>query len=134
MEPLNLLELLWAVQILERNASVALMYSGLRLPQIRLLECLDRAGQATLTELSRCLRISRATASVLINELVRMEVIIAADNPTDRRSVLLHFTERGRNKLNVARRDLRAFARQFETQYDERTIAALNVFAAAHSR
>lgn len=132
-ESLNIAQLLRAVQVLERNATVALMYSGLRLPQYRLLECLDQEGQATLTELSRNMHVSRATASVLINELLRLEVVVAIDHPADRRSSILRLTERGRNKLSVARKDLRAFARQFESLYNQQIIAALNAFALSQS-
>ena len=64
MELLDVVGLLRAVQVLERNMSVALMYSGLRIPQFRLLGVLSEAEQATVTEMSEKLHITRATASV----------------------------------------------------------------------
>ena len=65
MEHLDVVGLLRAVQILERNMSVALMYSGLRIPQFRMLNVLSQAGQATVTEMSEKLHVTRATASVM---------------------------------------------------------------------
>ena len=70
MENLDVVKLLKAAQTLERNISVSLMYSGLRVPQYRLLDALAGMGQATVTEMSEKLNVRRATASVLINELI----------------------------------------------------------------
>ena len=66
MENLDVVKLLKAAQTLERNVSVSLMYSGLRVPQYRLLDNLAEMGQATVTEMSEKLNVRRATASVLI--------------------------------------------------------------------
>jgi DNA-binding MarR family transcriptional regulator len=130
MAQLNVSDLLRVLQILERNVSVTLMYSGLRIPQFRLLELISEQGQLTVTEVSRELHITRATASVQINELIRAGIIAMVENETDRRSFHVHITELGRNKLNVARSDLGVMKQKLSGQYTEETINALNAFAA----
>ncbi len=134
MAQLNVNDLLRALQIVERNASVTLMYSGLRIPQFRLLELLNECGQATVTEVSKRLHITRATASVQINELIRSGIIAVAENETDRRSFHVHITELGMNKLKVARSDLAVMQQKLSGHYDEVTLNALNAFAAATLR
>src|SRR4030065_2706661 len=86
MEQLDVVGLLRAIQVLERNMSVALMYSGLRIPQFRLLNVLSQAGQATVTEMSEKLHVTRATASVMGNRVTASGAPAVGENPADRRS------------------------------------------------
>lgn len=129
MAALDVIGMLQALQQLERSVSVSLMYSGLRVPQFRLLECLDEMGCATVTELSRALGITRATASVAVNELIRSGVVVVDENPTDRRSFHIHLSEPGRNKLNVARSDLSVLCSKLSQRYSPEMIEVLNRFA-----
>jgi DNA-binding MarR family transcriptional regulator len=129
MEYLDVVRLLKAAQALERNVTVALMYSGLRVPQFRLLDVLADAGQATVTEMSDKLRITRATASVMINELIRLGIIVMVENPADRRSFYIRLTEMGVNKLTVARNDLAVFQDKVSKRYSTEAIRVLNEFA-----
>ena len=126
---LDVFGVLQALQQLERDVSVSLMYSGLRVPQYRLLDRLDAIGPATVTELSRELKNTRATTSVLVNELVSAGVVIAEEHPADRRSFHLHLSDRGRNKLNVARSDLAVLSDKLSQRYPETMIEVLNRFA-----
>ncbi len=134
MAQLNVAELLRALQVLERNVSVTLMYSGLRVPQFRLLELLSESGAATVTEISKALNISRATASVQVNELIQGGIIAVVESEVDRRSFHVHLTELGGNKLKVARSDLAVMQQKLNRHYDEATINALNAFAAGTLR
>jgi len=129
MEQLNIATLIKAVQILERNANVALMYSGLRLPQFRLMEVLAEAGQATVSELSERLRITRATTSVMVNDLVRSGSATMVENPSDRRSFHVRLTEHGLGRLQVARSDLGLVTKNLSMRYSGSTIRLLNEFA-----
>lgn len=129
MESLEVVSLLNALQRLERNVSVALMYSRLRLPQFRLLEILSEMGQATVTELSERLGITRATASVLVNELIASGTVGVIENPRDRRSFHIRLTEIGSNKLGVARSDLGVFRDKLSRRLSPETILLLNQFA-----
>ncbi len=130
MEQLDVLELLRALQVLERNVAVSLMYAGLRVPQFRLLAALEEMGQATVTQMSARLHITRATASVMINELIRAGIIVAVENTADRRSFHVRLTEIGSNKLHVARSDVAVLQQKVSHRYPEETIRLLNRFAA----
>lgn len=126
MEYLDVIGLLKAVQQLERNVSVSLMYSGLRVPQFRLLEQLAELGQATVTELSERLGITRASTSVLVNELIKSASVAVIENPRDRRSFHIRLTDLGSNKLGVARSDLAVFRDKISRRYSPETIRLLN--------
>lgn len=133
-EELDVVGLLKAAQILERNMTVALMYSGLRVPQYRLLDLLVAAGQATVTEVSEKLRVTRATASVMVNELLKAGLVAMMDNPSDRRSFHIYITEAGLHKLSVARNDVAVFRRRLSTSLSPEAIRLLNAFAATTTR
>lgn len=129
MEHLDVIGLLKAVQVLERNMSVALMYSGLRIPQFRLLDVLAQAGQATVTEMSAKLRVTRATASVTVNELIKSGAIEAIENFSDRRSFHIRLTDSGQQRLNVARSDLGVYCAKVSQRYSPEIIQILNAFS-----
>lgn len=129
MASLDVFGILQALQQMERSVSVSLMYSGLRIPQFRLLDWLDTTGHATVTEMSQALQITRASTSVLVNEMIRSGIVVADDNPADRRSFHIHLSELGRNKLNVARSDLAVLSRKLSQRYSNEVIEVLNHFA-----
>jgi len=129
MEHLDVVDLLRAAQVLERNMTVALMYSGLRIPQFRLLNELSVAGQATVTEMSERLHVTRATASVMINELIRSGVLDVVENHNDRRSFHVRITETGMQKLSVARSDIAVFVDKLSKKCSAAAIRELNEFA-----
>ena len=129
VEHLDVVGLLRAVQALERNMSVALMYSGLRIPQFRLLNVLSQTGQATVTELSEKLHVTRATASVMVNELIRSGALAVVENPADRRSFHIRITDAGMHRLNVARSDVGVFIDKVSSRYTPAVIKILNEFA-----
>jgi len=129
MEQLDVIGLMQALQALERNMSVALMYAGLRIPQFRLLDVLDRMGQATVTEMSQALHITRATASVLINELLAAGVVVTVEHESDRRSFHIRLTELGINKLSVGRKDINVYLSKVSAHYPPEMVRMLNTFA-----
>lgn len=129
MEQLELLDLIRATQLLERNANVALMYSGLRIPQYRLLDLLGRREQATVSEVSVALHITRATASVMINEQIRAGSLVADKHPFDRRSFHIRLTEHGLRRLQSARSDLTVLTQKISQHYPHEIVTVLNAFA-----
>jgi MarR family transcriptional regulator, 2-MHQ and catechol-resistance regulon repressor len=129
MQHLDVVGLLKAAQTLERNVSVALMYAGLRLPQFRLLDTLAEMGQATVSEMSEKLHITRATASVMCNDLLRSGAVAVVENPSDRRSFYIRLTELGSDKLHVARSDLGVLMNKLAQRYPQDMIQVLNEFA-----
>jgi DNA-binding MarR family transcriptional regulator len=128
MESLDVMGLLKAAQILERNVSVALIYAGLRVPQFRMLQTIAESDQVTVTDISKKLNISRATASVMVNDLIRMQVIATVENHSDRRSFHVRLTERGRNKLRVASQDMNALMQGLSGRFPQEVVNALNEF------
>lgn len=129
MEQLDVMGLMRVLQALERNLSVALMYAGLRIPQFRLLDELDQLGQATVTEISQRLHITRATASVMVNELLAAGIVASVEHATDRRSFHVRLTELGQDKLTVGRKDVRVYLGRVSAHYPPEMVQMLNRFA-----
>ena len=129
MENLDVMKLLRAAQVLERSMSISLMYSGLRVPQFRLLDILEGMGQATVTEMSEKLQVRRATASILINELIKSGIVEVTENASDRRSFHVHLSQMGANKLEAARKDISVLREKMSKNYSPETIRMLNEFS-----
>jgi len=128
MSDLNIFGLIDAIKAMERRIAVALFYSGLRLTQYRALLLIDREKNVTVTDLSRHFGITRATASALANELIKMDALVAIENPEDRRSFFLKLTRSGGNKLAVGQRDVELVMDSIASDYDPETVAQLNKF------
>ncbi|MEJ2346205.1 MAG: MarR family transcriptional regulator [Gammaproteobacteria bacterium] len=128
MEEFDLVELIKAVQKLEKRVSVALMYSGLRIPQFRFLDRLERAGRATVSEMSQALGITRATASVMTNELIAAHNVATVENEHDRRSFHIMLTDNGMHKLTVARSDVGVLQQKLTAELSDEVRMALGAF------
>ena len=130
MTDLDIFGLIDAVKSMEQRIAVALFYSGLRLTQYRALLFIEQEQNATVSDLSRHFGITRATASALASELIKMDALVAVENPEDRRSFFLKLTRSGSNKLSVGRRDVELVMQSIASEYDAETVEQLNRFVA----
>ena len=129
MAKLNVLELLDAVMAFEQKINLALMYSALRLPQYRVMVFLEKAGKITVTDLSKQLNVTRATMSVLVNELLKAEIVESVVNTTDKRSFYVRLTNNGLSRLNVARKDLSFVEESISENFTQDQINLFNEFS-----
>ena len=129
MAKLNVLELLDAVMAFEQKINLALMYSALRLPQYRVMVFLEKAGKITVTDLSKQLNVTRATMSVLVNELLKAEIVESVVNTTDKRSFYVRLTNIGLSRLNVARKDLSFVEESISENFTQDQINLFNEFS-----
>ena len=129
MTQLKVLELLEATHRFERKINLALMYSALRLPQFRAMLFLEQLGKITVSDLSRHLNVTRATVSVLINELVRADLVESLSNKSDKRSFYIRLTESGLKRLALAKKEVAMVAENLSQEFCEETVEALNHFA-----
>jgi len=130
MTDLNIFGMIDAVKSMEQRIAVALFYSGLRLTQYRALLFVNLEKSVTVTDLSRHFGITRATASALASELIKMDALVAVENPEDRRSFFLKLTQSGGNKLSVGRRDVELVMQSITSEFDPETVEQLNRFVA----
>ncbi|MBE9515865.1 MAG: MarR family transcriptional regulator [Proteobacteria bacterium] len=128
MKQLNIIDLIDGVRKLEQRISVALMYSGIRIPQLRTLNVIDEEGRVTVTALSKRLGVTRATASIMVNELISSGIVYSVENETDRRSFYVKLTISGKQKLNVARGDLMEFQKSLSRDLSEELIVSIESF------
>jgi len=129
MAKLNVLDLLDAVLAFEQKVNLALMYSALRLPQYRVMVFLEKAGKITVTDLSKQLNVTRATMSVLVNELMKADIVESVKNSADKRSFYVLLTESGLNRLKVARKDLSLVEDSISENFSDETIKFINDFS-----
>jgi|GEM_PF-364409 len=73
-------------------------------PQVRVMAFIEKHPGCSLTHLSEFLAITSASASTMIERLVRGGYVDRIVDPLKRRKVILHLTPHGRNELLAARR------------------------------
>jgi len=129
MQELNVFGLIDAVRSVEQRISVALFYSGLRIPQYRALKYIEQQQDTTVSDLSRNFGTTRATASLLASELIRLDAVVAVENPADRRSYFLKLTRSGKSKLSVGQRDVELVVKSIAEDYEPEMIDHINRFA-----
>jgi len=81
---------------------------GLSVPQFRVLAFLGRTPGASLSAVAEFIGIADATASSMVDRLVRRRLVTRSGNPAERRRVMLTLTEGGRALLELARDHTRA--------------------------
>lgn len=126
MESLHIIQLLEATQIFEKKLNLALMYSGLRIPQFRAMLFLEKSGKITVSDLSRYLNVTRATMSVLVNDLLKADIVESIKNPLDKRSFYLRLTESGLRRLELARKEVNLVQEKISSEFTSDTIETLN--------
>lgn len=131
METLNIIELIEATQTFEKKLNLALMYSGLRLPQFRAMLFLEKSGKITVSDLSRYLGVTRATMSVLINHLLKMQIVESISNSKDKRSFYIKLTESGLSRLTLAKTEVGLVQGKISEHFSSDTITALNEIASS---
>lgn len=129
MSDIDMVGLLEAIQIFERKINLALMYYGLRLPQYRVLDVLDKSGKITVSDLSRKFDVTRATMSVLVAKLQKAGLVESLDNKVDKRSFYIKLTEPGRGRLKSAEQAFQLILRGMCKSLSDDTIEALNSFS-----
>ena len=126
MDTLHIIQLLEATQIFEKKLNMALMYSGLRIPQFRAMLFLEKSGKITVSDLSRYLNITRSTMSVLANELLNADIIENIKNPNDKRSFYMKLTESGQRRLVLARTEVELVQESISEGFPPEMITTLN--------
>lgn len=134
MTQLRVMELLEATQMFERKLTLALMYSCLRLPQFRAMLFLEHAGKITVSDLSRHLNVTRATVSVLVNELVKAGLVESLANRLDKRSFYIRLTDTGIKRLALAKSEVAMITESLSEDFCDETVQALNQFACTVQR
>ncbi len=129
MNRLNVIDLLDATQTFEQKFNLALMYSGLRLPQYRVMDFLDKAGKITVSDLSRQQNVSRATTSVLVTELLKAGIVDSVKNRSDKRSFYIKLSASGLQRLHVARREINLVEDKISDKLPDELVVCLNTFS-----
>jgi DNA-binding MarR family transcriptional regulator len=83
--------------------------SVLSVPQLRALAFLHRNPGACLFNVADHLGVTRPTASVIIDRLVRRGLLLRAEDPRERRKIAITLTPRGRRLLEQARSATRSW-------------------------
>lgn len=126
---LDILALLESIQVFERKLNLALMYWGLRLPQYRVLDLLDKSGKITVSDISRKLSVTCATMSVLVAKMKDAGLIESLDNKKDKRSFYVKLTEAGYARFRSAEQTVLVIQRGVCKSLSAETVAAINSFS-----
>lgn len=128
MSDIDILGLLEAIQVFERKINLALMYYGLRLPQYRVLDVMDKSGKITVSDLSRKFDVTRATMSVLMAKMQKAGLVESLDNKVDKRSFYIKLTEAGRTRFKSAEQAFHLMQKGIGKTLSTDTVEALNNF------
>jgi len=101
---------------------------NLTLCQLRLLTCLQQ-GNKTASELSRGLRITKASVTGQVKDLQAMELLSLSPDPADKRSAIIQLTKMGKTKLAIALTGVDILETHISAQLTVDAIAALNQFS-----
>ena len=129
MATLQVIELLEATQQFEKKLNLALMYSGLRIPQFRVMLFMKKSGKITVSDLSRYLNVTRATMSVLVNQLLKANIVESITNPSDKRSFYIKLSASGLRRLELAETEAKLVEEKISKTISSETITALNEFS-----
>jgi DNA-binding MarR family transcriptional regulator len=99
--------------------------SLLSVPQFRALAFLDRSPGACLFHVADHLGVTRPTASVIVDRLVRRGLLARADDPRERRRIALTLTPKGTRLLDEARSATRAWMAGVLAPLSRRTLGRI---------
>ena len=97
----------------------------LSVPQVRALAMLDREPGAGLSDLADHLNVTRPTASLIVNRLVRQKLVHRAEHPYERRRRVLTLTPAGAHQLKIMRAVACAVVEKVLSGGSEREITAI---------
>ncbi len=83
--------------------------SLLSVPQFRALAFVDRNPGVSLFQVADHLGVTRPTASVIVDRLVRRGMLLRTQDPEERRRIVLRLTPRGARLLQQARKATRSW-------------------------
>jgi DNA-binding MarR family transcriptional regulator len=78
--------------------------ANLSMPQLKVLFFISRHPGTSLSQAADHLAVTNASASDLVSRLVKRGYVLRADDPEERRKVLLSLTESGQTSLKEAQR------------------------------
>lgn len=90
-----------AAKLLAARFDERLGEHGVSTPRSKVLVEVLRLGPVRVTDLADAIGIAQGTASVLVDALVRDQLVERGSDPHDRRAVLLSVTEQGRRRAQA---------------------------------
>lgn len=96
-----------------------LRQSGLTVPQLLVMQAIEREGSPSTSALARHIVVSQATVTRIIDRLERAGLVKREKSSQDKRVVNVRLTDEGRSKLDDAPEPLQAeFLREFRKLAD----------------
>jgi DNA-binding MarR family transcriptional regulator len=93
--------------------------SGLTVPQLLVMQAIEKEGSPSTSALARHIVVSQATVTRIIDRLERAGLVRRAKSSKDKRVVNVRLTDEGRSKLEIAPEPLQAeFLRKYRKLAD----------------
>lgn len=116
-------------------ASLAAVEETMTLTQFRTLVLLSQHGDTTIVRMAQRLGVNPSSAQRQVDKLVRIGLVTRAENPADRRELLVALAPAGRTVVNTVtarrRQALSRIVRKMDPTDAEHLTEALLAFAAA---
>ena len=98
--------------------------SPLTLPQTHVLEVLGQHTPLRMKELAAKMGVTTGTLTVIVDRLERLDMVARAPNESDRRSILVSLTERGRELFEEHHKHHLDLARELFASLPEEEVRA----------
>ena len=128
MSTLNVLGFLEVAHLYEQKINLALKYSGLRLPLYRTLLFMEKSGKITVSDLSRHFKITSASMSVLVREMIVADLVKKIKHQGDNRSYYIQLTKYGKNRIDFSKDEVERVIKNISLNTSSETIGLLNHF------
>jgi DNA-binding MarR family transcriptional regulator len=122
----TVIEVIPAVMDTMRTSLRSHVGDQLTVPQFRCLAFISRHGGTTVTEVSSFMGVTKATASVMIDRLMRAGAILVVSDSADRRRSLLHISSAGRTQMQSIRNEARKDFAQAMSSLSKQELDTLN--------
>ena len=111
--------------LLGEDMDASLARDGLTVARAHLLWELRRSGPVTQRTLSEVMRVSPRNITGLVDALVTSGFVTREAHPSDRRAILVTFTERGREAADTMARQQRELADELFAGESEESVSQL---------
>jgi DNA-binding MarR family transcriptional regulator len=123
----QLSQLIWQTrrifQRLRSTSDEMLADSGINAGQRALLEFLYRQQQQTVPQIAREKSVSRQHIQAVVNELLQLGLITNEENPTHKRSPLIHLTNKGKKIFSATQKTELAILAKLEKKFSPKDLA-----------
>lgn len=84
-----------------KNQTIEFYKVKLTLPQCFMLDMLDKSGNSSMSDLAKCMGVTTAAMTGVVDRLVRDGYVVRSSDPADRRVINIQLTSKGNKAVEM---------------------------------